>query len=126
MAARSRLVSFNSLKGLTFRSVISTDLEIQFNTANGRCFKLAHAQDCCEDVYIESIVGDLEDLVDCEILVADEVSDDESPSVGEVQEYYRWTFYKLATRKGYVDIRWFGTSNGYYSMEAELREVLED
>jgi hypothetical protein len=76
-----------------------------------------HSQDCCESVYIESIVGELSDLVGSEILMAEEVSNEEYEKEHEPEysESYTWTFYKFATIKGYVDIRWFGSSNGYYS-----------
>ena len=87
--------------------------------ANDRVeFKLEHIQDCCESVYIESVVGDLSDLQDSRILRAEEFCADDPAA----EESGTWTFYKLATRKGYVDIRFYGSSNGYYGESASLIE----
>ena len=104
------------LKGKTLVSVDVSDDEILFKTSDGEMYKMYHDQDCCELVYIDDIVGDVQDLVGSEILMAEEV-DGESPSDFNDKDHdsYTWTFYKFATIKGYVDIRWFGCSNGYYS-----------
>lgn len=111
-------VEFSTLKGKVCTKVEKiADEELHFYLEDGSKFVLRHDQNCCENVYIESIVGDLDDLVGSEILVAEEVTSDTNPEGVniEYQDSFTWTFYKLATRKGYVDIRWYGESNGYYS-----------
>lgn len=88
-------------------------------------FEFYHDQNCCESVLVEDICGDLRSLVGDPILLAEEVTG-ETPEGWTPSEYcdsYTWTFYKLATRKGYVDIRWLGTSNGYYSESVCLRFI---
>jgi len=109
--------NFENLKGKVLREVAVEDYEIRFVTVDGEVYRMFHHQDCCESVYVESVVGDVEDLIGEPILVAEEVTSYENPEgfESEYQESFTWTFYKLATRKGYVDIRWYGESNGYYS-----------
>ena len=102
------------LKGKTLSSLKNEGDELIFTTTDGETYRMYHEQDCCEHVRIEDIIGNLEDLVGSEILIAEEV-EGESPADFEAYESYTWTFYKFATRKGYVDLRWLGESNGYYS-----------
>ncbi len=84
----------------------------------GQWYIMYHQQDCCEAVYIEDIIGDIQDLVGNPILLAEESTNSTENPEGITKEYqdsFTWTFYKLATIKGYVTIRWYGESNGYYS-----------
>jgi hypothetical protein len=96
--------------------------QIIFENADER-YTFVHHQDCCEHVYIEDICGDLSDLEGVELAVADEVvnrpelSEDDEDYYHESQTY---TFYKFRTIKGSVDIRWHGSSNGYYSESVDL------
>jgi len=112
----------NRLLGQVFSTVMcdsddGQDSIIFYQGGKAR-YKLTHLQNCCENVHIESIVGDLTDLENSPILVSEESSSD-APESGT------WTFYKLAARKGYVDIRFYGSSNGYYSESADLIELDE-
>lgn len=115
-------IPFSTLVGKTLTAISPAqagDDEIRFTVSPGEIYSLKHLQACCESVSIESIVGDLSDLVGEPILMAEE-SSGEIPDAGESGT---WTFYKLATRKGYVDIRWCGYSNGCYSEAVSFLKV---
>lgn len=79
-----------------------------------------HNQECCENVSIEDICGDLEDLIGNPVLVAEERSNSEETGIGDKE----WTFYELATIKGSVNIRWYGESNGYYSTSVSFVKII--
>lgn len=120
---------FEELMGKVLVSVVNeNDEEIIFTTTTGEKYKLHHIRDCCESVLVEDIIGDLEDLVGAPILMAEEVSfqDTDPPDVptkGRWCDSFTWTFYKLATIKGYVTIRWYGESNGYYSESVSFSAI---
>jgi len=96
---------------------------IKFIEDDGTKWIFYHEQDCCEHVEVVDITGDLQDLVGNPLLAARE-DVGERIEVDEDIEYNRWTFYNFATIKGYVQIRWLGSSNGYYSETVDLK-VLE-
>jgi len=130
MSYYDKLCEVDVLKGKTLSSVHRDgDEEILFETVDGDVYRMFHSQDCCESVYIESIVGDLQDLVGEEILVAEanenlfDILKNAGKEEDDCDESYTWTFYKFATRKGYVDIRWYGSSNGYYSESVDFVKV---
>lgn len=97
--------------------------EMLFIMESGRKFKFYHDQDCCESVYVNDIVGDLNDLVGVPLLQAEEARSKENPPQDSSPDSFTWTFYKFATIKGSVTVRWFGESNGYYSESVELEEI---
>ena len=118
----------NTMISMTMTSVERSEHDgsdaLIFTSTDGRVFKLFHNQDCCENVGIEDIAGNLSDLIGTPLLQSEEVSS-ESPVRGPndyVPESETWTFYKFGTIKGYVTVRWWGTSNGYYSESVDFAE----
>jgi hypothetical protein len=96
--------------------------EIFFKTDDDKEYKMFHYQDCCESVYVEDVIGDIEDLIGSPITMAEEVSENDDGA----SESGTWTFYKLATINGYVTIRWYGSSNGYYSEAVSFNDITND
>lgn len=119
-------VPFTSLVGKTLTSVTNNDSDLLFVCTDGYEYIMYHAQDCCESVYIEDIDGDLQTLVGFPITVAEKSSSGDIPEGVEPPECRNdeetWTFYRIANKKVFITIRWYGGSNGYYSTEVDFRQ----
>lgn len=108
------------LKGKTLTKIENDYIdELIFYTTGGEIYKMYHEQNCCESVTIEDINGDINDLIGSPITMAEEVTEDDP----NADESGTWTFYKFATNKGYVTIRWYGESNGYYSEYVDFIKI---
>lgn len=121
----NRYENIESFKDKTIVDIeVSKDKEfILFKFENNENYLMYHEQQCCELVSIDEIHGDLQNLIGSKIVMAEEVEGDVPAIDDEYFESYTWTFYKLATSKGYVTIRWFGESNGYYSESVDIAKV---
>lgn len=127
----NKRVDFSTLVGKTLVAIHVGDEEINFLDSEGHKYKMYHQQDCCESVWLEDVNGDWDDLLGNPITVAEERTSyaGEEGDIGEpadnsyIDDSYTWTFYTISTIKGTVDLRWFGTSNGYYSETADFLQV---
>lgn len=121
-------IEVTALLGKTISTITGGEVgseDLTFHCTDGTKFHLYHSQDCCESVSIEDICGDITDLTGSPILQAEESTSTENPEgvKPEYQDSFTWTFYKFATDKGYVTIRWYGESNGYYSESVDFSEI---
>ncbi len=97
--------------------------KLTFVLEDGTKYSMEYFGDCCASCSIEDICGDTKDLIG-EIVRAEDPSSldqfDENEEAkktngGYDPESFTWTFYIVGTNKGTVTIRWYGSSNGYYS-----------
>lgn len=115
-------VPFSELEGKTLTAVNRDgDTSIDFVVNDALKYTMHHDQDCCESVLIEDVNGDLNDLVGTPIVKAEESTNRDNPKPHE--DSHTWTFYHIRTMKGTVTIRWYGSSNGYYSEGVSLTKI---
>lgn len=119
---------FKELLGKTLTNVekIGED-RLEFTTKDNKKYVMYHSQDCCESVRIEDICGDLKDLIGNKIIQAEESTNNQHPEDfvrkdAYYEDSFTWTFYRIATKKGQVVIRWLGESNGYYSESVDFEK----
>lgn len=123
--------TISALLGKTLTDVYANEDEIIFTCDDGGIYRMYHSQACCESVVIDDICGDLDDLIGSPLLIAEQVSnyspqleeDIKKQAIANKWGSCTWTFYKMATIKGAVTIRWFGESNGYYSEEVDFMKI---
>lgn len=111
---------FSCLLGKTLVEIKGLEKDsytVLFKTSEGERFKMDHDQDCCENVRVEDVIGDVSDLIGATVVLAEESTGDDPDGYEppKYRESFTWTFYRLATTRGHVDIRWLGESNGCYS-----------
>lgn len=97
---------------------------VTFTCSDGEQFGMLHEQECCESVSITDVEGDVSDLIGSQIIVAEEVNSADYPEPpGDYVESHTWTFYRIATANGFVVLRWFGESNGFYSESVDFVRI---
>jgi hypothetical protein len=100
--------------------------QLVFYCKNGKKVVFYHDQDCSECVWLEDgdgLVSGFDIFTNCdwcELQIETKTNGDEGANpLDKYDDSFTWSFYKFKTNKGYDTIRWYGTSNGYYSEEVD-------
>ena len=112
--------NFFELKGKTITSIDginSGDNDTIITTSDGSIYTLTHIQDCCEHVRVYGSVGNIDDVLNAEVIAAEDTNPMDNPNAPDYKYYESatWSQFRIVTNKGSFEIWWLGESNGYYS-----------
>ncbi|NDB84712.1 MAG: hypothetical protein EB127_18705 [Alphaproteobacteria bacterium] len=112
--------NFFELKGKTITSIDgsnSDDSDTIITTSDGSIYTLTHIQDCCENVRVYGTVGNIDDVLNEEVIDVEDTNPMDNPNAPDYKYYESatWSQFRIVTNKGTFEMWWLGESNGYYS-----------
>ena len=127
--ARWKTIQPDSLVGEVVEHVDIGNNETLLTFASGRRVRIDHDQDCCESVWLLDSSGDVAKIVGKPLIeVTSEESSGDNVDIGKEfkDDSSTLTTIRFACADEVVILRWFGTSNGYYSESVDFREMVTD
>jgi hypothetical protein len=120
-------VNFFELKGQIIKEITGLEKnspEVNIVT-NQTTYKLYHHQDCCESVFVENVIGDEKDILNEEIIFAEEDAGANDPDWYDehYNDSHTWTKYVLKTESASLEFWFLGESNGYYNESVSIKKI---
>ena len=124
LIARKMTNDFFTLKGQSARRIIALDGDSLKIVTDKYKYNLYHEQDCCEYVRLVKIIGDIDNILNEEIIFAEEDSGANDPAWHtdyDYDDHHTWTKFVLGTKNANVEFWFLGESNGYYSEHIDIK-----
>jgi hypothetical protein len=120
-------VNFFELNGQIITDISNLRVEsqeVEIFTGSNR-YWLYHLQDCCEYVRIVKIIGNIDDIINREIIFAEEDAGANEPDWHSkyLDESRTWTKYVLKTENASLEFWFLGESNGYYNENVSIKKI---
>jgi hypothetical protein len=114
---------FFTLKGQIVRKIIALNGDSLKIVTDKYKYYLYHQQDCCEYVRLVDVIGDVDNILNEEIIFAEEDGGANDPDwySDNYNDSHTWTKFVLATKNGNVEFWFLGESNGYYSEHISIK-----
>ena len=124
MLARKMTNDFFTLKGQTIRKIQALNEYSLCILTDKYRYDLYHEQDCCEFVRLAKIIGDIDNILNEEIIFAEEDGGANEPDWygnNYNDSSHTWTKFVLGTKNANVEFWFLGESNGYYSESISIK-----
>jgi hypothetical protein len=128
MLARKMTNDFFTLKGQIVRKIQALNGDSLYILTDKYKYNLYHAQDCCEYVRLVKVIGDIDNILNEEIIFAEEDGGANDPDwySDNYNDSHTWTKFVLGTKNANVEFWFLGESNGYYgeSISIKVEEIV--